>query len=99
MKSFNNRLIVQAYKKEAIRTTERNGFAFIEQKLGLKGLEILVDTQLADGTYINKGSIAYIKEELLHTAPWAQKTLECAAIGQPFLIVDLTYVEMVGSGK
>lgn len=94
-RSMNNRLIVEAYKKEALRSTEKNGFAFVSQKLSLKGLKVLIDVKLSDSTFVVKDSIAYIKEELLHTASWAQKAMDCDAIGQPFLIVDLNYVEFI----
>lgn len=94
-RSMNNRLIVEVYKKEALRSTEKNGFAFVSQKLSLKGLKVLVDVKLNDSTFIREGSIAYIKEETLHTAPWAQKAMDCNAIGQPFLIIDLSHVEFI----
>src|SRR5271166_6467748 len=94
--SFNNRLIVEKYVKGALRTTERNGFAIIDQKLNLKGLKVLVDSYVTVGStswLIYKDSIAYIKEELLHTQPWAQKALESDAIQGQFLIVDVVHVE------
>lgn len=97
--SFNNRLIVEKYVKGAIRHKERNGFAFIDQKLNLKGLKVLVDAQLSDGIAIEKGSIAYIKEEALHTAAWAQKVLESEEIEGQFLIVDLANVEFISPPK
>lgn len=94
-RSFNNRLIVEVYKKEALRTTEKNGFAFVAQKLSLKGLKVLVDVKLSDNTFIPKGSVAYIKEEALHTQSWAQKAMECDGIEGQFLIVDLNNVEFI----
>jgi hypothetical protein len=94
-RSLNNRLIVEMYKKEALKSVEKNGFAFVSQKLTLKGLKILVDTVLSDGTFVQKGSTAFIKEETLHTQAWAQKGFECAGLDGQFLIVDLTYVEFI----
>jgi len=94
--STNNRLIVEIYKKEAIRSTEKSGFAFIDQKIKLKGLKVLADARLiVNGIeiVIKKGSIAYIKEEQLHTQQWAQKNMECDIIDQPFLIIDFNHVE------
>ena len=91
-----NKLIVESYKKEALRAQERNGFAFIDQKLGLKGLKVLVSANLVingASSIIPKDSIAYIREETLHNQPWAQKPMECSAIEGKFLIVDLSYVE------
>lgn len=92
--SLNNKLIVEAYKKEALRTTEKNGFAFVAQKLSLKGLRILVDAHTTTGN-IPRGWIAYIKEEALHTQAWAQKPLECDSIEGPFLVVDMAFVEFI----
>lgn len=93
--SFNNRLIVEKYVKGELRHKERNGFALIDQKLNLKGLKVLVDACVLDGVTVRKGSVAYIKEEVLHTAAWAQKALESDNIPVPFLIVDLSQVEFI----
>jgi len=98
-RSVNNRLIVETYKKESLKAVERNGFASISQKLALKGLKVLIEAMLSDNTLVQKGSIVYIKEEILHTQAWAQKTLECDAIEGPFLIVDLVHVEFIVSPK
>lgn len=94
-RSMNNRLIVQVYKKEALKSEIKNGFALIQQKVSLKGLKVLVDCKLSDNTLVRKDSTAYIKEETLHTQAWAQKALECDALKEPFLIVDLSYVEFI----
>lgn len=93
--SLNNRLVVEVYKKEALRHEEKNGFAFIGQKQRLKGLRILVNAKLNDGTMISKGSLAYIKEETLHGQQWAQKSFESDYLEEPFLIVDMGYVEFI----
>ena len=89
-----NKIIVEAYQKEGLRSVVANGFAMIQQKVAVKGLKVLMDAKLSDGTFIRKGSTAYIKEETLHTAPWAQKILESDTLGA-FLPVDMTYVEFV----
>jgi hypothetical protein len=94
-RSFNNRLIVEAYRKEGLKSSVVNGFAMIQQKVSVKGLTVLMDAKLADGTWIPKGSIAYIKEEQLHAQPWAQKVLEADTIEGPFLIVDISNVEFI----
>lgn len=93
--SFNGRLIVEAYKKEGLKSHVSNGFAFIEQKVSLKGLSVLIDAKLSDGTLIPKGSTAYIKEELLHTSPWAQKILQSETLPGQFIVVDIANVEFV----
>jgi hypothetical protein len=94
--SFNNRLIVEKYVKEELRHKERNGLAFIDQKLNLKGLKVLANAYLSGGIVVQKGSIAYIKEEALHSQAWAQKSLEApGALNVPFLIVDMAHVELI----
>jgi hypothetical protein len=67
----------------------------VDQKVTLKGLRILMDALLSDGTLIKQGAVAYIKEEYLHTHPAAQKAYECDAANGPFLIVDMANVEFV----
>lgn len=97
--TLNNRFILQAYKKEALRAKEQNGFAFLDQKTAVKGLKVLVNAKLTDGTVVLAGSIAYIKEESLHNMPWAQKSYTSDFVNEPFIIVDATYVEYVLSDK
>lgn len=94
-RSFNNRLIVEAYKKEGLKSRISNGFASVEQRVAVKGLTVLMDAKLSDGTFVPRGSTAYIKEELLHTAPWAQKILESDTFQIPFIIVDMANVEYI----
>lgn len=94
--SVNNRVIVEAYKKEGLKSTVSNGFASIAQKNNLKGLKVLADAQLADGTVVRRGYTVYVREETLHTAAWAAKTLEAPGIIEgPFMVMDGSHVEMV----
>ena len=96
--SYNNRLIVEKYVKGELRHKERNGLAFIDQKLNLKGLKVLMDANISLGGYlitIPKGSIAYIKEEDLHTKPWAKQPLESEVVEGSFLIIDLANIEFI----
>lgn len=93
--SLNNRLIVEKYVKGEIRAKEKNGFALIDQKTQVKGLKVLADAILSGNVFVRQGSIAYIREEVLHSAAWAQKSLESSAIPVPFLIADLSQVEFI----
>ena len=94
--SLNNKLIVEIYKKEALRSKEVNGFAFVDQKLSLKGLKVLVNTLLNNGEiFVKAGDVAFIKEEALHSQQWAQKAYECNGIEGQFLIVDINNVEFI----
>lgn len=92
---MNNRLVLETYKKEGLRADVQNGFARPDQKVAVKGLVVLMDAKLSDGTLIVKGSIAYIREEKLHTETWAQKILKSDTLSVPFLIADLTSVEFI----
>lgn len=94
--SIGTKLVVEAYVKEALRAKEVSGFARLDQKDNLKGLKVLVSARLPNDIFIPKGSIAYIKEELLHAQPWAQKTFKSEALEVSFFMVDMIYVEFVG---
>jgi len=93
--SLNNRLVLEKYVKGEIRKKITNGFALIDQKVTLKGLKVLMNAYLNGNVLVKKGSIAYIKEEILHAQPWAQKSFEAEGIEGQFLIADLTYVEFI----
>lgn len=94
-RSINNRLVLETYKKEGLKSAVTNGFAMIAQKVSVKGLIVLMDAKLSDGTFVPKGSTAYVREENLHTQQWAQKVLEADAVSSPFLLVDVGYVEFI----
>lgn len=92
--SLNNRLIVEPYIKEGLKAKISGGIATPGQRDGLKGLKVLMDAYLSDGRKIPEGSVAYIREEVLHTHPWASKPLTWtqSTIGS-FLIMESSYVE------
>lgn len=93
--SLNNRFILEKYTKEGLRADHsQKGFAMIAQKTSLKGLKLLVDCQTEKSLY-RKGMTAFVKEEILHTAPWASKIWECPGIEGQFIIVDISHVEFV----
>jgi hypothetical protein len=95
--SVNDRLILESYQKDrSLKSTERNGFAMISQKVSLVGLKILIDCFTEKYGLIKKNRVAYIKEDLLFTQEWAKKTLESPALDRPFVIVDLNFVEFIG---
>jgi hypothetical protein len=89
-----NRLILEPYVKDALRKELNHGIATPGQRDGVKGLSVLMDGRLADGTKIFKGSTVYIKEEVLHNhATTIFKLHTCATLSGKFMIVDPTYVE------
>jgi hypothetical protein len=96
--SLNNRLVLEQYIKEGLKPKMQGGIATPGQRDGLKGLQVLVGTTLSDGRKVPKGSIAYIREEVLHTHPWASKPLTCDTLPGKFMIVDLPYIEFIDTG-
>jgi hypothetical protein len=94
MHSINNRLVVEQYVKEGLKSRVVSGIATPGQRDGLKGLKVLIDFQSKDVS-IPKGSIVYVREEALHTHAWASKPLTCDRIGTPFMMMELSYVEIV----
>lgn len=90
--SFNNKIVVEAYQKEALKAEVKSGFAHLSQKLNVKGLRVLMDAKLTDGTVIYKGATAYIMEELLQTQQFATKRLESPAVEGTFIIVDISHI-------
>jgi hypothetical protein len=59
--SFNNKLILEAYKHSEVKAEIRSGWASVSQKSSLKGLKILVQATLLDGTVVPAGSTDLIK--------------------------------------
>jgi hypothetical protein len=97
--SINNRFILEPYKGDrTLKANASTGFAIVQQKVSLVGLRLLADVDLCTQGFVQvypKGSLAYIKEELLFTQPWAQKSYESDGIEGKFIIVDSTYVDFV----
>ena len=92
--SINDRVIVEAYQKEDLKHEVKSGFvSAIVQQTNVKGLTLLMDAKLRDGTVIPKGHKAYIKERDLHSQPWAKVVLKSDLTEGNFLIIDLANVE------
>ncbi len=89
----NNKLVTEQYVKEGLKAKISGGIATPGQRDGVKGLRVLMEAHLADGTRIPKGSTVYIREEVLHTHQWASKPLSCDTIPEKFLLVDLQFIE------
>jgi hypothetical protein len=93
MISVNNRLILEEYKKGSLKAKVLNGIATPDQRDGFKGLKVLMSTTLSDGRFIPAGSIAYIREEILHSHPWASKSFSCDTFPARFIVVDLQHID------
>ena len=93
------KLIVEAYIPTGLKAEVKSGWATLEQKNNLKGLKVLIQAHLSDGTIIPPGSTAYIKEELLHTQPWAKNKLKSDTLTGEFIIVSTNEIEYIDPPK
>lgn len=93
--SPNDRLVLEVYKKEGLRSEIRGGIATPGQRDGVKGLRVLVGTTFSDGRHIPAGSVAYIREEILHNPSFAQKVLKCDFIKEPFIMAPRQDIEFI----
>ena len=91
--SINNRIALECYVKDGLKSKVQNGIATPGQRDGMKGLRVLIGTTLSDGRHIPAGSTAYIKEEVLYTQPWATKFLTCDFLNEKFMLADLHQVD------
>lgn len=94
IKTYNNKLIVEAYDgSKGMREEVRGGIAFVDNKTETIGLKVLAEATLNSGEIIPAGSIAYIKENIL-AGPVA-KDIRTAkeALGElKFIEIDLQHV-------
>lgn len=97
MFSLNNRLVLEQYVKEGLKAKVQGGIATPGQRDGVKGLRVLIGTKLSDGKEIPAGSIAYIREETLHSHPWASKLFTCEGLLEKFILVELPFVEFIST--
>jgi hypothetical protein len=93
--SFNNKLIVEAYQHTELRSEGNKGWIQVGQKNNLKGLKVLIQAHLLDGTVVLKGSTAFVKEESLHTAQWAKNKLKSDTLPGEFILVTMADVEYI----
>ncbi len=97
--SLNNRLILEPYVKEALKAEIKGGIATPGQRDNVKGLKLILPALITfpngDKEEVPAGSIAYIREETLHTHAWASKPFNCNGVEGKFLIVDLTHIEFL----
>jgi hypothetical protein len=89
-----NKLILEAYIHTDMKAEIRSGWASVSQKNSLKGLKLLVQS-ITNGVVYPAGSTAYIKEELLHSQPWAKNKLKSDTLSGEFIIVTMNEVEYI----
>lgn len=96
MISYNNNVICRPYeKKGGIRKKITSGVATMEQKTKLVGLEILEDAFINKDISLKKGSIAYIKEEVLHSTKQYSLPLSCDDMKHNFIMVNFGHIVFV----
>ena len=67
----------------------------MSQKNNLKGLKVLVQATLPDGTVVPVGSTAYLREDFLHTSPAAKNKLKSDTLPGEFILVTMNEVEYI----
>lgn len=91
-----NKLILEPYVDSGkLESTIKSGIAMVQQKIGVKGLKVLINCQLVDGTLVQAGDKAYVKEENLKTLPWAKKLFTSDNIAGEFIIVSPEHIEYI----
>jgi hypothetical protein len=93
--SYNNKLIVEAYKHQEIRPEGNKGWIQAGQKNNLKGLQVLIQATLSNGDTIQPGSKVWIKEDFLHTQVWAKDVRKCETLPGEFILVSMNEVEFI----
>ncbi len=91
--SVNSRLILEEYKKGGLESNVRNGIATPGQRDKLKGLRVLVEFDGPNGRHIPVGSIAYLREEVLHVHGWASKTYTSDFLNEKFILCDYQHID------
>lgn len=99
--SLNDRFIVKPYAGDrTLKAKVSNGFAMVQQKTSIVGLELLMEARLSTTNkdlleIFPKGSMIYVKEELLFTQVWAKAIYESDAVEGNFIIVDVNNIEFI----
>lgn len=93
--SVNNHFIVEPYIKEALRKEMVGGIATPGQRDGMKGLKTIMEAKFSDGSQFPAGTTIYVREENLHSQPWATKQFTCDTIKTKFIVIDRAYVEFI----
>lgn len=91
MKTVNNHLIVSVYDRSSgMQTKVEKGFASVQQSNSIKGLILLSEARLADGTDLPAGSVVYFEEKWLYSdgALKGRRTLN----GQDVMLLPFTQV-------
>ena len=94
--SYNGKLVLEAYSHGEVKSEMNKGWVSVGQKNNLKGLKVLVGAKFSVGgetVHVPTGTIAYIKEELLHTQQWAKNKLKSDTLPGEFILANINDVE------
>lgn len=94
IKTYNNKLIVEAYDgSKGLRQEIRGGIAFVDNKSETVGLKVLAEAVLNNGDIVPAGSVAYIKENVLAGPVAKDIRMAKAALGDSkFIEIDLVNI-------
>lgn len=97
IESTNQMIICKPYVgAKGLRAKVSSGMAVVQQKTEVVGLEVLRDARIDKDTVIKKGSVVYIKEEILFTYKDTYSVpLSCGEIGEPFVLAHYAHVAFV----
>lgn len=96
IKSCNNNILCKPYvKKGGIRSTTTKGIATIDQRTKIVGLEVVEDAYINEDLTISKGSVVYIKEEILHSTPQYNTPMICDDLKESCVLVNYGHVSFV----
>lgn len=93
--SINSHLIVELYIPKEAKAEVIGGVARPMQKGHVRGLKLLMDAILPNGSHLVTGSTLYFREEILDTHPCFKKPLRCDTLPNPFLLIDSQLIDFV----
>lgn len=97
IESTNQMIIVKPYEgSKGLKAKISSGVAVVQQKTEVIGLEVLRDARINNDLTIKKGSIVFIKEEILAThSNIYSVSLSCSEISEPFVLAHYSHVAFV----
>jgi len=97
MKSVNFNIICKPYRgSRGLKSKIVSGVATVQQKTEVIGLEVLQDAKIDKDTLIRKGSMVYIREDILYShKDMYSVEMTCSDIGEPFIIANYGHVVFI----
>lgn len=97
IESVNQMIVCKPYKGfQGLKAKVSSGVAVVQQKTDVIGLEVLEDARIKENTVIKKGSVIYIKEEILYNHKNIYSLeLNCKEIKEPFILAHYSHVAFV----